>query len=73
MDFLDIFNLIASTCSTIGLIVTLVVASKVTKLMKSNNHNSGQIQQGDGDQNVSKDHSVIGSGGLRIHLFCVAS
>lgn len=46
MDFLDVFNLIASTCSTIGLIVTLVVASKVTKLMKSNNHNSGQIQQG---------------------------
>lgn len=62
MDFLDVFNLIASLCSIIGLIVSLVVASKVTKLTKSNNHNNGQIQQGDGEQNIAQDHSVIGDG-----------
>ncbi len=62
MEFLDVFNFIASTCSIIGLIVTLIVASKVIKLTKSNNHNNGQIHQGDGDQNVAKNHSVIGDG-----------
>lgn len=62
MDFLDIFNFIASTCSIISLIVSLVIASKVTKLTKSNNHNSGQIQQGDGEQNIAQNHSVIGDG-----------
>lgn len=61
-DIFDIYNLIASTCSIIGLIVTLVVASKVIKLTNSNNHNSGQIQQGDGDQKIAQNHSVIGSG-----------
>lgn len=62
MSFLDIFNFIASTCSIIGLIVTLVVASKVIRLEKSNNHNNGQIHQGDGDQSVAQNHSVIGNG-----------
>lgn len=64
MIFMDIFNLIASICSIIGLIVSLVVASKITKLTKSNNNNSGQIQQGDGKQNVAQDHSLIGDGTL---------
>ena len=62
MNFMDMFNFIASTCSIIGLIVSLVVASKVTKLTKSNNNNSGQIHQGDGDQNLAKNHSIIGDG-----------
>lgn len=58
----NIFNYIANTCSIIGLIISLVVATKVTKLTKSNNHNNGQIHQGDGDQNSAHNHSVIGSG-----------
>lgn len=62
MDFMNIFNFIASTCSIISLIVSLVVASKVTKLTKSNNNNNGQIYQGDGDQNIAQNHSLIGDG-----------
>ncbi|MCM1161307.1 MAG: hypothetical protein NC412_08795 [Roseburia sp.] len=62
MDFMDIFNFIASTCSIMSLIVSLIIASKVTKLTKSNNNNSGQIHQGDGDQNIAQNHSLIGDG-----------
>ncbi len=64
MNLMDIFNFIASTCSIIGLIVSLVIASKVIKFTKSNNNNSGQIHQGYGDQNVAQDHSLIGDGTL---------
>lgn len=56
---MEIFNLIASVCSIIGLFVSLFVASKVQKLSNSNNNNSGNIQQGDGKQKVAENHSVL--------------
>ena len=52
-------NLIASVCSIIGLLVSLFVASKVNKLSKSNNDNSGVLQSGDGIQNIAKGDSMI--------------
>ncbi|MBO5484321.1 MAG: hypothetical protein J5979_03805 [Lachnospiraceae bacterium] len=56
---MDIFNLFASGCSIVGLFVSLFVASKVNKLSRSNNNNSGELQSGDGTQNIAKDDSVI--------------
>lgn len=56
---MDIFNLFASGCSIIGLFVSLFVASKVNKLSRSNNNNSGELQSGDGTQNIAKDNSMI--------------
>lgn len=56
---MDIFNIIASVCSIIGLFVSLFVASKVTKLSNSNNNNSGKIQQGEGNQKVAENHAVL--------------
>lgn len=67
MEPLDIFNIIAGAASIVGLIVSVVVASKIIKLTKSNNDNKGQIQQGDGEQNVAGNHSVIGDGKM-IHI-----
>lgn len=61
MGFFDFFNIVAGSASIIGLIISIVIASKVTRLTNSNNQNNGQIQQGDGKQNVAKDHSVIGN------------
>lgn len=62
MEILDYFNIFAGICSIAGLIVSLVVASKVTKISRSNNNNRGNIHQGDGDQKVAENHSVIGEG-----------
>lgn len=54
-----IFNLIAGACSIFGLLISLFVASKVNKLSKSNNNNSGELQSGDGRQNIAKGNSMI--------------
>lgn len=62
MSFIDIFSIISGTASIIGLIISIVIASKVTIISKSNNQIDGQIQQGDGNQKVATDHSVIGEG-----------
>ena len=56
---MEIFNLISGACYIFGLIVSLFVASKVLKLSNSNNHNSGEINQGDGEQKVAKNHAVL--------------
>lgn len=54
-----IFNIISGACSIIGLFVSLFVASKVLKLSNSNNNNSGEIQQGDGIQNIAKGKAAL--------------
>ena len=59
---MDIFNLIAGTCSILGCIISIFVANKVTKISNSNNNNSGAILQGNGTQEITTDHSVKGNG-----------
>ena len=56
---MDIFNIISSVCSIIGLFVSLFVATKVLKLSDSNNNNSGEIQQGDGKQIIAKEKAAL--------------
>lgn len=56
---MEIFNIIANSCSIVGLLVALFTASKVVRLSNSNNDNTGEIQQGDGMQKIAKDHSVL--------------
>jgi len=56
---MEFFNMISGTCSIIGLFVSLFVASKVLKISDSNNNNTGEIQQGDGEQKIAKDHAIL--------------
>lgn len=59
---MEIFNLIASACSIIGLIVSLVVASKVHRLSDVIVGDDAIIQNGDNNssiQNKTGDNSVI--------------
>lgn len=59
----EIFNLIANICSIVGLFVSLFVASKVQKMLNSNNGNSGVLQQqqvdGLGIQKTAQNHSIL--------------
>ena len=57
--FMNVFNMITGLCSIMGLLISLFVASKVQKLSNSNNNNSGNIHQGDGNQKVAENHSVL--------------
>ena len=41
---MEIFNVISGVCSIVGLIVSLFVASKVSKMVKSNNDNKGELR-----------------------------
>ncbi|MBO5483713.1 MAG: hypothetical protein J5979_00710 [Lachnospiraceae bacterium] len=64
---MDVFNIFAGTCSIVGLFLSLFVASKVTKLSKSNNNNSGVLQTGDGKQSVASGASVIAGKGAVVN------
>lgn len=59
---MEIFNLIASVCSFVGLFVSLFVATRVMKLSNSNNNNSGEIHQGNGNQNIAKEKAALATG-----------
>lgn len=60
---MEIFNLIASVCSVVGLFVSLFVASKIQKMSNSNNGNTGALQQqqveGLGIQKTAQNHSIL--------------
>lgn len=56
---MEIFNSIAGVCSIVGMFVSLFVASSVMKLSDSNNNNSGEIQQGNGNQNIAKEKAAL--------------
>jgi hypothetical protein len=56
---MDIIGVIADICTIVGLFVAIFVASQVTKITKSNNNNTGEIHQGDGNQKVAKDKAAF--------------
>lgn len=56
---MEIFNVISGVCSIVGLIVSLFVASKVSKMVKSNNDNKGELQCGDGNQKIAKEKAAF--------------
>lgn len=64
---MEIFNIFAGSCSIVGFFLSLFVASKVTKLSKSNNNNSGVLQTGDGKQSVASGASVIAGKGAIVN------
>lgn len=56
---MEILTVVSEICSIIGVLISLIVASKVVKMSKSFNHNSGEIQNGDGEKIIVKDRSVL--------------
>lgn len=58
---MNIFNIISGTCSILGFLVSIFVASKVMKISKSNNNNSGTILQSSGKQEFAQNHSATGN------------
>lgn len=56
---MEIFNLLSGTCSILGLLVSLFVATKVLKLLNSNNNNKGELNCGDGKQKIAKEKAAF--------------
>lgn len=56
---MELFNIIASTCSIVSLFISLLIASKVLKISRANNDNQGEILCGDGTQTIVKDKAVF--------------
>lgn len=56
---MEIFNLLSGVCSILGLLVSLFVATKVLKILNSNNNNKGELNCGEGSQKIAKEKAAF--------------